>query len=158
TYNENGFHGHPDPIQAHRVTVAALSKLDYAPTLYFNAVPESVMEKMRERWEEEERASIAEAAARGVEREPDPPEVNDQGEEIQLGTPDDQIDVTVDVSAVADAKHDALASHASQIDDSFWMRLTREEFARVMGREWFVRAANPLGLEGPAADIMVGYR
>jgi len=39
TYNENGFYGHPDHIQAHRVTVAALDLLDYEPTVYYNAIP-----------------------------------------------------------------------------------------------------------------------
>jgi len=43
TYNEHGFYGHPDHIQAHRITVKALEMIDYEPTLYFNAIPDSVL-------------------------------------------------------------------------------------------------------------------
>ena len=158
TYNEHGFYGHPDHIQAHRVTLAAIALLDYQPTLYFNAIPESVMARWRERWEAEERARAEALRERGVEPEPEAPDVGADGEEIELGTPDEEIDAVVDVSSVTDAKYDALAAHASQIADSFWMKMTREEFRAVMGREWFVRAANPLGLSGVADDIMAGYR
>ena len=55
TYNEHGFYGHPDHIQAHRITMSALAMIDYEPTLYFNAIPNSVLAIMRERWEREER-------------------------------------------------------------------------------------------------------
>ena len=40
TYNEHGFYGHPDHIQANRITIAALGMIDYEPTLYFNAIPD----------------------------------------------------------------------------------------------------------------------
>ena len=158
TYNEHGFYGHPDHIQAHRVTLAAVAMLDYEPTVYFNAIPDSIMATWRERWEREERERIEEAAARGETIEPDPEDLSVDGEPIELGTPDDQIAVAVDVSSVTDAKYDALAAHHSQMADSFWLKMTREEFAAVMGTEWFVRASNPLGLAGRTDDIMAGYR
>ncbi|MGH9020568.1 MAG: PIG-L family deacetylase [Acidimicrobiales bacterium] len=158
TYNEHGFYGHPDHIQAHRITLAAIEQLDYRPTLYFNAIPETVMARWRERWEREERERREADAARGVVREPEPEDVGADGEEIEFGTPDDQIDVAVDVSSVASAKHAALAAHASQLSDSFWMKMTPDEFKVAMGHEWFVRALNPLGLSGTADDIMAGYR
>jgi len=47
TYNEHGFYGHPDHIQAHRITVKALEMIDYEPTLYFNAIPDSVFVEWR---------------------------------------------------------------------------------------------------------------
>ena len=55
TYNEIGFYGHPDHIQANRITLAALELIDYEPTLYYNAIPDSVMAIYRARWEEEDR-------------------------------------------------------------------------------------------------------
>jgi LmbE family N-acetylglucosaminyl deacetylase len=154
TYNEHGFYGHPDHIQAHRITMAALPLIDYEPTLYFNAIPSSVMEVMRERWEQEEREEREAELARGVVREPDP----DPEEEFEMGTPDDQISATIDVSSVTDAKRDALAAHSSQIDDTFWLRMDREEFRRVMGTEWYLRVTNPKGLSGNVTDIFAGYR
>jgi LmbE family N-acetylglucosaminyl deacetylase len=158
TYNEHGFYGHPDHVQAHRITMAAVARLDYEPTVYFNAIPDSIMATWRERWEREEREKIEADAQRGVVREPDPVDLSVDGEEIELGTPDDQIDAAIDVSAVTDAKYDALAAHESQLADSFWMKMTREEFAAVMGTEWFVRATNPQGLTARVDDIMAGYR
>jgi LmbE family N-acetylglucosaminyl deacetylase len=75
-----------------------------------------------------------------------------------MGTPDELIDVAVDVSSVNDAKYDALAAHHSQIADSFWMKMGREQFKEVMRTEWFVRVTNPTNVDGPADDIFVGYR
>ncbi|MGC2485815.1 MAG: PIG-L family deacetylase [Acidimicrobiales bacterium] len=154
TYNEHGFYGHPDHIQAHRITMAALPLIDYEPTLYFNAIPSSIMAMMRERWEQEEREEREAELARGVVREPDP----DPEEEFEMGTPDDQISATIDVRSVTDAKYDALAAHASQLDDSFWLKMGRDEFRRVMGTEWYLRVTNPEGLAGNVTDIFAGYR
>jgi LmbE family N-acetylglucosaminyl deacetylase len=158
TYNKWGFYGHPDHVQANRITLAAIELLDYEPTLYFNAIPMSVMELYRARWEQEERERIEADAQKGVVREPDDDRPTVDGEEFEMGTPDEEIAATIDVHAVADAKFDALAAHHSQIADSFWMKMGREQFKEVMRTEWFVRATNPLKLEGCVDDIFAGYR
>jgi len=155
TYNEFGFYGHPDHIQAHRITLAAIALLDYEPTLYFNTIPDSVMARYRERWEEEARERIAADAAKGIVREPEAPI---DVEEIRMGTPDEEIAAAIDISAVTDAKFDALAAHQSQIADSFWMKMGREQFKEVMKTEWFIRVTNPRHLEGCVDDIFAGYR
>jgi len=154
TYNEVGFYGHPDHIQANRITLAALKMIDFEPTLYYNAIPNSVMALYRERWAQEERERRAADEAKGIVREPEP----DEGDEIDMGTPDDQISAVINVADVTDAKYDALAAHASQMGDSFWMKMSREEFKMVMGNEWFVRVTNPRGIEGVVSDIFAGYR
>jgi LmbE family N-acetylglucosaminyl deacetylase len=156
TYNAFGFYGHPDHIQTHRVTMAALELLDYEPTLYFNTIPTSLMAIMRERWAQEEREEAAADAAKGIVRAPEPEESEE--DQVEMGTPDELIDVAVDVSSVNDAKYDALAAHHSQIADSFWMKMGREQFKEVMRTEWFVRVTNPTNVVGPADDIFVGYR
>ena len=153
TYNKIGFYGHPDHIQAHRITMAAVAQLDDEPTVYFNAIPNSVMERFRARWAEEDRLEREAAIARGEEVAPP-----GEDEEMDLGTPDEAIDAAIDVSAVTDAKYEALAAHASQLADSFWMKMDREEFRAVMGTEWFVRATNPRALTGRVDDLMAGYR
>jgi LmbE family N-acetylglucosaminyl deacetylase len=156
TYNEYGFYGHPDHIQAHLITLAALKLIDYEPTLYFNAIPDSVMVRWRERWEQEDRERKEADAAKGIVSEPETPA--EEEEEIPMGTPDDKIDAAIDVSSVTDAKFDALAAHKSQTDNSFWMKMGREQFGQVMGNEWFVRITNPQNLEGCVNDIFAGYR
>jgi LmbE family N-acetylglucosaminyl deacetylase len=156
TYNEHGFYGHPDHIQAHRITLAALELIDYEPTLYFNAIPDSVMVRWRERWEQEDRERAEADAAKGIVREPEVPDPDE--EEFEMGTPDDQISATIDVSSVTGAKFDALAAHASQMGDSFWLKMGRERFGEVMGTEWFVRVTNPKDVQGNVHDIFAGYR
>jgi LmbE family N-acetylglucosaminyl deacetylase len=154
TYNEVGFYGHPDHIQAHRITLRALEIIDYEPTLYYNTIPDSVMALYRARWEEEDRLKREEDEKNGIVREPDPePETP-----IRMGTPDDEIDAAIDVSAVNGFKFDALAAHVSQISDSFWMKMGKEQFMATMVTEWFVRATNPMGLSGCVSDIFAGYR
>ncbi|HEY5120337.1 MAG TPA: hypothetical protein VII84_02070, partial [Acidimicrobiales bacterium] len=130
---------------------------DYEPTLYYNAIPDSVMEIMRARWEEEGRRKAEEDAAKGIVREPEGPPTID-GEPLNMGTPDERIGATIDVSSVTDAKYDALAAHASQIGDSFWLKMSKDEFRQAMGTEWFVRVTNPRGVEGNVTDIFAGYR
>jgi len=156
TYNAYGFYGHPDHIQAHRVTMAAIKLLDYEPTLYFNAIPNSVMAIMSARWEQEDREKKAADAEKGIVRAPEP-EVSEE-DRVDMGTPDELVDVTVDVSSVNDAKFDALAAHHSQIADSFWMKMGREQFKEAMRTEWFVRVTNPTNVVGTTDDIFVGYR
>lgn len=155
TYNEYGFYGHPDHIQAHRITMAAIGLLDYEPTLYFNAIPDSVMALYRERWEQEARERTTADLAKGIVAEPEPA-TNEP--EIRMGTPDDEISAAIDISDVTDEKFDALAAHQSQIGDSFWMKMGREQFKEVMRTEWFIRVTNPQHLEGRYDDIFAGYR
>jgi LmbE family N-acetylglucosaminyl deacetylase len=156
TYNAHGFYGHPDHIQAHRVTLAALELLDYEPTLYFNAIPNSIMAMMNARWEQAARDRAAADAEKGIVRAPEPEDPDD--ERLDMGTPDELIDAVIDVSTVNDAKYDALAAHHSQIADSFWMKMGREEFKTQMRTEWFVRVTNPMNLTDSVDDIFAGYR
>ena len=154
TYNEIGFYGHPDHIQANRITLAALKLIDYEPTLYYNAIPDSVMAIYRARWEEEDRLKREEDENKGIVRAPEP----EPEEPLNMGTPDDKIGAKIDVSSSNSRKFDALAAHASQIADSFWMKMGKEQFMEVMVNEWFFRVTNPKNLDGCVDDIFAGYR
>jgi LmbE family N-acetylglucosaminyl deacetylase len=156
TYNEHGFYGHPDHIQANRITLAALTLIDYEPTLYYNAIPASVMVTWRARWEQEDRERAEADAAKGIVREPEVPDPDE--EPFEMGTPDDEIGATIDISEVNGAKFDALEAHVSQIADSFWMKMGRDRFMETMRAEWFVRITNPKGVQGDVTDIFAGYR
>lgn len=152
TYNEIGFYGHPDHIQANRITLAALAMIDYEPTLYYNAIPDSVFEEMRKRWDEEDEARREEGKSSSALKEVE--------EEIpeQMSTPDELISAAIDISSVNSVKFDALAAHASQIADSFWMKMGREAFCETNKTEWFLRVTNPQKVEGCVTDIFAGYR
>ena len=157
TYNQHGFYGHPDHIQAHRITMYAIEQLDYQPTLYFNAIPHSVMTLYRARWEQEAREKAEADAKKGIVREPEVLRTPDN-EAFEMGTPDEDISAIIDITTATDAKFDALAAHHSQVADSFWMKMGREQFKEVMRTEWFVRVTNPRSLEGCVQDIFAGYR
>jgi len=57
--------------------------IDYEPTLYYNAIPNTVMARFRERWEQEDRERRETNAAKGIV---EPEESSEQGE-IDMGTP-----------------------------------------------------------------------
>jgi len=141
TYDENGFYGHPDHIQAHRITMAAAERTGIPDKVYYTAVPRSVM------------ASFADLLrAQGVE----PPEQMEQDPEF--GTPDELITTYVDCSGVTDRKYDSLKAHASQSDNIFFLGMSRELFGVVMGREAFVRARDRSGQPVPEDDLFAGLR
>src|ERR1700689_4420147 len=78
TYDENGFYGHPDHIQANRVTRAAIAECGTPAKLYYTAVARSRMRGFR--------ATLAEHGIEaGVQEIEDMPEI---------GTPDELITTT----------------------------------------------------------------
>ncbi|HZU72438.1 MAG TPA: PIG-L family deacetylase [Acidimicrobiales bacterium] len=124
TYDENGNYGHPDHIQAHRVTVAAAEASGIPAKLYEIAFPRSAMRRFMEM-----------AGAAGTELDRDMPDDAD----VSWGTPDELVGAVVDVGAYAERKRDALAAHASQTDNSMFLRLPPETFRMAFGSESFVR-------------------
>ena len=144
TYDEIGFYGHPDHIQAHRVTRAALEASGLASSLFYPAIPSSAFKRFRE--------VLREADVEGPGGDDD-----DEGRGPP-GTPDEKIDVVIDVSGAVDAKFDALAAHASQTESSFFLKMGRDRFRQFFGTEWFVRAIDPLGRSGMDHDLFAGWR
>ena len=58
--------------------------------------------------------------------------------------PESAINVGVDVSKYVDVKRAAMRAHASQIpEQSFFLALDDETFARTFGTEWFHREGHP---------------
>ena len=119
TYDERGGYGHPDHVQAHRVTVAAFEKAgdpSYAPEvgeawqpsrLYATAVPRSAIE-----------AGLAALRERG----PAGFSVVGSVEELPFGVPDEQVTTEVDAHDFLDRKLAALRAHATQVvvDEPFY--------------------------------------
>jgi LmbE family N-acetylglucosaminyl deacetylase len=146
TYDAYGFYGHPDHIQAHRITMAALASLDpdVAPAkLYWTTAPRSQLQRigevMRELgldWEDEQ----------GPDDEP------------EIGLPDDQITTWVDVSAYGGQQFDALAAHASQTETIFFLRMGPQQFTELMGTETYVRVQDSTGAPLPENDLFAGLR
>ena len=119
TYDENGFYGHPDHIQAHRITMAALEKTDIPAKVYWTTVPRSMFSGVRR-----DHAGVRRRVGRAGP-------VGGAGAEI--GLPDDEITTWVDTSAFSGQKFDALAAHASQGENIFFLKMGKERFSELMG-------------------------
>jgi N-acetyl-1-D-myo-inositol-2-amino-2-deoxy-alpha-D-glucopyranoside deacetylase len=133
TYDENGFYGHPDHIQTHRVAMRAAELAgDAAPAkIYWTAVPRSVLQAGMLSFAESDDNPFA-----GVEDVADLP----------FGTPDEQIAARIDATAFADAKRAAMWAHATQIPSTSWLLAVAGNFgAEHMGVEYFRLAAGPRG-------------
>jgi LmbE family N-acetylglucosaminyl deacetylase len=145
TYDENGFYGHPDHIQAHRVTMAAIALTGTPRKVYWTTAPRSkmaefgqVLRELGVDWQEPEESSV----------EPGPP----------IGLPDDEITTWVDTSMFGAQKFDALAAHASQGENIFFLRMGKERFTQLMGVETFVRVHDTTGAALPEDDLFAGLR
>ncbi|WP_189195976.1 PIG-L family deacetylase [Micromonospora fulviviridis] len=144
TYDENGFYGHPDHIQAHRITMAAVERTDIPAKVYWTTVPRSAFQEFGRVMKEI-----------GVEfPEPDGP-----SEEMpQLGLPDDEITTWVDTSAYGGQKFESLAAHASQAENIFFLQLGQDRFTELMGVETFVRVRDTTNAPTPEDDLFAGLR
>jgi LmbE family N-acetylglucosaminyl deacetylase len=141
TYDEHGFYGHPDHIQANRITLAAIEATAIPEKLYYTAVPRSAIKGFVERLREQ-----------GIEP-PGPVE-----EDPEFGTPDELIGSVVDCSAFVDRKFDSLATHASQSDNIIFLDMGRDLFAEVFATEAFVRVRDRTGSALPEDDLFAGLR
>jgi len=112
TYDANGFYGHPDHIQAHRITMAAAEATGIPDKVYFTAIPKSALPEFE--------AMMAEA---GVDMPEETTATEGEREGPEFGTDDELIAAVVDCAPFVDAKYDALAAHASQTEDIFFLRL-----------------------------------
>ena len=152
TYDETGGYGHPDHIQAHRVTVAAFEKASdptYAPELgvpwkpsrlYYTALPKSVLQ-----------AGIDHLKAAG--------HTNffgvDSADDLPFGNPDEEITTEIDARDHLDAKVAAMRAHATQIEvDGPFFALSNNIGQKAMGVEYFrlVRGERVAG-EGRESDL-----
>ncbi len=146
TYDENGFYGHPDHIQAHRITVAALDLLDPAEApakVYWTTIPRSQFEHFRQ--------VMGELGADWDDEPGDEPP-------FEMGLPDDEVTTWVDTRAFAQQKFDSLAEHASQTENIIFLKLGVERLGELMGVETFVRVRDTTGAPVPERDLFDDLR
>lgn len=164
SYDENGFYGHPDHIQAHRVAWRAF-QLAGSPAgrgqpnrtatpgpvakFYATALPCSALAgsiKMT--------GPDATAARRaGFQEVP-------AASELPFGTPDEQVTTEIDGTAQLPAKVAAMRAHATQIAvaEPFYA-LSNGLGERILGTEYFTLLAGEIGRavrDGREADLFAG--
>ncbi len=129
TYDANGFYGHPDHIQAHRVTRRAHELAGHAAKLYATAMPRSVL-------------------ARAVELPADSWFVRNA--DLSASVPDDQVTTEIDATGYLAAKRAALRAHETQVTvDGDYFALSNDLGARILGREYYTQLGGPPGLRDP---------
>ncbi|MFN8635593.1 MAG: PIG-L family deacetylase [Chloroflexota bacterium] len=162
TYNENGFYGHPDHVNAHRVAAAAYDLAadpdhrsadglePWAPAkLYYTAVSRTAMAQFGRRLRE---AGIDFAAG-------DEGSVESDAETASWGTPDELITTVVDVSAHVTQKREALFAHATQMGpEVFFARMPEALFSQMFGSESFQLARARMETAPLETDLFDGLR
>ncbi|QLQ37713.1 N-acetyl-1-D-myo-inositol-2-amino-2-deoxy-alpha-D-glucopyranoside deacetylase [Micromonospora robiginosa] len=136
TYDPNGFYGHPDHIQAHRVAMRAVELAvaeGIAPAkVYWTAMPRSVLDAGLEAF-----TGSSDNPFAGI----------DDASELPFGTPDAQIAARIDATEQHAAKEAAMRAHATQIPANSWLYAIAGNFgAEFMGVEYFTLA---VGEKGP---------
>ncbi len=145
TYDEVGGYGHPDHIQAHRVTLAAVDAAadaayhpDLGPPwqvakLYYTAIPKSVLQQGIDML----KAAGDQSGFLDV----------DSADDLPFGNPDEDVTTEVDARDHLDAKIAAMRAHATQIAvDGPFFALSNNVGHKAMGLEYFILAR---GQEGP---------
>ena len=140
TYDDNGFYGHPDHIQAHRVAWRAFELADgLVSKFYATAVPRSVLagaiEAMRTS-SSEESGRVGGANFTQVE----------SADDFPFGVPDEVVTTEIDATAYLDQKIAAMRAHATQIAvDSPFFAFSDNVGQRAFGREYYTLLAGPRG-------------
>lgn len=99
TYDPDGGYGHPDHIQTHRVTTAAVERAQWrVPKFYWTVMSASAMQASLDAAEEVPESWLRVNAA-----------------DVPFCYPDDAIDAVVDVADSREAKVAALRAHATQV-------------------------------------------
>jgi len=138
TYDARGFYGHPDHIQAHRVSWRAFELAGgLVSKFYATAIPRSVLA--------EAMALMAGDSRAGQVGGVDFSRVQTL-DELPFGTDDDQVSTQIDATDYLDAKLAAMHAHATQIAvDSPFFALSDMDGRKALGVEYFTLLAGPRG-------------
>jgi LmbE family N-acetylglucosaminyl deacetylase len=136
TYDENGFYGHPDHIHANVVTRRAIELSSSVERLYYSVVPEGIMSSL-----------IEQAKDLGLSM---PAWVLDASTHVA----DDVVATTLDARDYVRIKHDAMAAHATQIDNEDLVEMNDDLFSLLFSTEYYQRAWSRHDTGGDETDLM----
>ncbi len=156
SYDDNGFYGHPDHIQAHRVAWRAFELADgQVSKFYATAIPRSVLaEAMALMQADEDDAGSRDVGGTDFTRV-------ETVDELPFGTDDDKVTTEIDARAYLDAKLVAMRAHVTQIAvDSPFFALSDKVGQRALGTEYYTLLAGPAGpadsASGRESDLFAG--
>jgi len=170
TYDDDGFYGHPDHIQAHRVSYRAYQLAadpaiipgsggcDPAPPwqvskFYASTTPQSQLDQEIEMLRAVARGgSVAPGGtvAPGAQRPPLGFRVPASAADLVYGVPDEQVTTEIDASCYLDAKLAAMRAHATQISvEGTFFALSNQVAQLASGVEYYALLAGKPGPDGP---------
>jgi N-acetyl-1-D-myo-inositol-2-amino-2-deoxy-alpha-D-glucopyranoside deacetylase len=151
TYDQHGFYGHPDHIQAHRVAWRAFGLADgLVSKFYATAMPRSVL------------AGAIDLMRDGPADRPAVGGVNfaqvESVDDLPFGIGDEEVTTEIDARDYLDAKLAAMRAHATQISvDSPFFALSDHVGQRVLGTEYYTLMAGPVSAgPGRESDLFAG--
>jgi N-acetyl-1-D-myo-inositol-2-amino-2-deoxy-alpha-D-glucopyranoside deacetylase len=153
SYDARGFYGHPDHIQAHRVTRRAFELADGLVTkLYATALPRSVLA--------EAMALLAGDSGGGQLGGGDFSRA-ESVDALPFGTDDANVTTQIEAADYLDAKLAAMRAHATQIAvDSPFFALSDMVGRKALGTEYYTLIAGPggsgAGPGGRETDLFAG--
>ncbi len=141
TYDANGFYGHPDHIQAHRVAWRAFELAEgLVRKFYATAIPKSVLTEAMALMEDNA-AKLGSTELGGT----DFTRV-ESVDALPFGTDDDKVTTRIDARDYLPAKLAAMRAHATQIAvDSPFFALSDMVGQRALGTEYYTLLAGPAG-------------
>jgi N-acetyl-1-D-myo-inositol-2-amino-2-deoxy-alpha-D-glucopyranoside deacetylase len=156
SYDDNGFYGHPDHIQAHRVAWRAFELADgLVSKFYATAIPKSVLAEAMALLEDGAGGSDGGSTELG-RTEPGSTELGrtelagtdftrvESVDALPFGTDDDKVTTRIDARDYLEAKLAAMHAHATQIAvDSPFFALSDMVGQRALGTEYYTLLAGP---------------
>jgi LmbE family N-acetylglucosaminyl deacetylase len=144
SYDDQGAYQHPDHVHASRAAQAAAAQSGIPAKVYLSTMRGSswrkIWEALRELGEEVPAfTEDPERARRALESE-------------------QRITTTVDIRPVLSRKREALLTHGSQINDSWFSKLPQDVSEEAFGYEYFIRVADATGTPVPETDLFAGLR
>jgi N-acetyl-1-D-myo-inositol-2-amino-2-deoxy-alpha-D-glucopyranoside deacetylase len=155
SYDHNGFYGHPDHIQAHRVARRAFELADGLVTkFYATAVPRSVLASAVEQMRGSGQTGSVPGGGPGFS-------LVESVDDFPFGVPDEEVTTEIDATAYLEQKLAAMRAHATQISvDSPFFALSDNVGQRAFGREFYTLLAGPRGRgsgpHGRESDLFAG--
>ena len=144
SYDDTGAYQHPDHVHASLAAQAAAATTGIPAKVYLSTMRGSSWRRI---WE----------ALRDLGEEV--PNFTEDPERARRALESEQrITTTIDIRPVLSRKREALLTHGSQINDSWFSKLPPEVAEEAFGYENFIRATDVTGASIPETDLFAGLR
>jgi len=144
SYDDQGAYQHPDHVHASRAAQAAAVATGIPAKVYLSTMRGSSWRKI---WE---------ALRELGEEMPSFPE--DPERERRALESEQRITTTIDIRGALSRKREALLTHGSQINDSWFSKIPPSVSEEAFGFEYFIRVSDTTGASVPETDLFSGLR